>query len=322
MNLLVTGGAGFIGSNFIRYILNRHSDWNIVCLDLLTYAGSIENLDCVVDDFRFTFIKGDIADYDQVSDILEKHKIDIVVNFAAQSHVDRSIDNPGIFVQTNVLGTQVLLDACLKHNVKRFHQVSTDEVYGDLPIDRPDLLFDENSPLAPSSPYSSSKAAADLIVLSYHRTYGLDVTISRCSNNYGICQHKEKLIPCVISNALSDNPVPVFGSGLNVRDWIYVMDHCSGIETVIESGKAGEVYNIGSNNEVSNITLIKYLLNRLNKPYSLIKYVEDSKGHDRRYGLDCSKIKRELGWLPKADFYKTVDETIDWYAKNKYLSDM
>ena len=253
---------------------------------------------------------------------MENYKIDIVVNFAAQSHVDRSIDNPGIFVQTNVLGTQVLLDLCIKHKIKRFHQVSTDEVYGDLPIDRPDLLFDENSPLAPSSPYSSSKAAADLIVLSYHRTYGLDVTVSRCSNNYGICQHKEKLIPCVISNALSDNPVPVFGSGLNVRDWIYVMDHCSGIETVIESGKAGEVYNIGSNNEVSNITLIKYILNRLNKPYSLIKYVEDRKGHDRRYGLDCSKIKRELGWLPKADFYKTVDETIDWYAKNKYLSDM
>ncbi len=316
MNIIVTGGAGFIGSNFIFYMLEKHPAYRIVCFDNLTYAGNLETLKPVWDNANFRFVKGDIADKEAVEKLLSEEKPDIVVNFAAESHVDRSISDPGIFLKTNILGTQVLMDACMKFGVERFHQVSTDEVYGDLPLDRPDLLFTEETPIHTSSPYSSSKAGADLLVLAYHRTYGLKVTISRCSNNYGPFQFPEKLIPLMIVKALNEEPLPVYGKGLNVRDWLYVEDHCSAIDLIIHKGKIGDVYNVGGHNEKANIDIVKIILDILKKPHSLITYVEDRKGHDLRYAIDPSKINRELGWLPETKFADGIVKTVNWYLEN------
>lgn len=316
MNIIVTGGAGFIGSNFIFYMLKKYPAYRIVCFDNLTYAGNLETLKPVLDNENFRFVKGDIADKEAVEKLLSEEKPDIVVNFAAESHVDRSISDPGIFLKTNILGTQVLMDACMKFGVERFHQVSTDEVYGDLPLDRPDLLFTEETPIHTSSPYSSSKAGADLLVLAYHRTYGLKVTVSRCSNNYGPFQFPEKLIPLMIVKALKDEPLPVYGKGLNVRDWLYVEDHCSAIDLIIHKGKIGDVYNVGGHNEKANIDIVKIILDILKKPHSLITYVEDRKGHDLRYAIDPAKINRELGWLPETKFADGIVKTVNWYLEN------
>ena len=311
--LLLTGGAGFIGSNFIYLILKERPDWKLVCVDSLTPASDIHALDEAFKNTNFVFYKEDIRNKEGIFEIFKKESPDIVVNFAAESHVDNSINNPDIFFETNVIGTSILLDACREYGIKRFHQVSTDEVYGDIALDDMDTIFDENSPLRPSSPYSASKAAADLIVLSYHRTYGLPVTISRCSNNYGPNQNKEKLIPKVINNALNDKPAPIYGNGLNVRDWIYVEDHCRGILGVLEKGKDGEIYNLCGNNQKTNLEIAKTILKKLNKPESLIFFVEDRKGHDLKYRIDSSKAIREIGWKPTTMFNDGIEETIKQY---------
>ena len=315
MNLLITGGAGFIGGNFVHYMVNKYPEYNIIVLDKLTYAGNLETLEPVMD--KITFVRADIADRDAVYQIFEGEKPDIVVNFAAESHVDRSIENPEIFLVTNILGTQALMDACRKYGIKRYHQVSTDEVYGDLPLDRPDLFFTEETPIHTSSPYSASKASADLLVQAYHRTYELPVTISRCSNNYGPYHFPEKLIPLMIANALNDKPLPVYGQGLNVRDWLYVEDHCKAIDLIIHKGRVGEVYNIGGHNEKANIDIVKLILKLLGKPESLITYVADRKGHDMRYAIDPTKIHNELGWLPETKFEDGIVKTVNWYLENK-----
>ena len=317
MKILVTGGAGFIGANFIYYLLNLHSDYEIVCLDKLTYAGNYDTLSNALKAPNFKFFKGDIADRKYVFELFEYEKFDIVVNFAAESHVDRSIRDPEIFVKTNILGTQVLLDASLKFDVKRYHQVSTDEVYGDLPIDRKDLFFTENTPINASSPYSASKASSDLLVYAYFRTYNLPITISRCSNNYGYYQFPEKLIPLIITRVLNDESIPVYGKGENIRDWLYVEDHCSAIDAIIHNGKIGEVYNIGGHNEKTNLEVVKTILNELNKPESLITFVTDRLGHDLRYAIDNIKINNELGWHPKYTFEEGIKLTIKWYLDNE-----
>lgn len=315
--IIITGGAGFIGSNFIFHMLQSHPDYRLICLDKLTYAGNLSTLAPVMDKPNFRFVKMDICDRDAVYGLFEEEHPDVVVNFAAESHVDRSIENPTIFLETNIIGTSVLMDACRKYGIERYHQVSTDEVYGDLPLDRPDLFFTESTPLHTSSPYSSSKAGADLLVMAYHRTYGLPVTISRCSNNYGPYQFPEKLIPLMINNALNDKPLPVYGDGKNVRDWLYVEDHCKAIDFILEHGKVGEVYNIGGHNEMANIDIVKLICKELGKPESLIHYVTDRKGHDRRYAIDPAKIHSELGWLPETKFADGIVKTIHWYLENE-----
>lgn len=317
MKILVTGGAGFIGGNFVHYMVKKYPEDMIVNLDLLTYAGNLETLKPVEDKPNYKFVRGDIADRPFIMELFEKEQFDVVINFAAESHVDRSITDPGIFVQTNVLGTQVLLDASRAYGVKRYHQVSTDEVYGDLPLDRPDLFFTEETPIHTSSPYSSSKASADLFVLAYHRTYGMPVTVSRCSNNYGPYHFPEKLIPLMISRALADEPLPVYGKGDNVRDWLYVEDHCAAIDLIVRKGRVGEVYNIGGHNERTNLEVVKTILKALDKPESLIHFVTDRPGHDRRYAIDPTKIETELGWKPKHNFDTGIQETIKWYLENQ-----
>ena len=328
MTIIVTGGAGFIGSNFIFYMLDKHPEDRIVCVDKLTYAGNLSTLESVMDKPNFRFVKADICDRKAIYDLFEEEHPDVVVNFAAESHVDRSIENPEIFLQTNILGTQVMLDACRKYGIQRYHQVSTDEVYGDLPLDRPDLFFTEETPIHTSSPYSSSKAGADLLVLAYHRTYGLPVTVSRCSNNYGPYHFPEKLIPLMIANALNDKPLPVYGEGLNVRDWLYVEDHCKAIDMVANGGKIGEVYNVGGHNERPNIFIVKTIINQLHDRLQdegisedLIKHVADRLGHDRRYGIDPTKIKNDLGWYPETPFEKGIVLTIDWYLNHQEWMD-
>ena len=317
MKILVTGAAGFIGSNFIFYMLDRHPEHDIVALDALTYAGNLETLEPVMENKRFKFVKADIADRKTMFSLFEKEKFDTVVNFAAESHVDRSIEDPGVFLNTNIIGTQVLMDAAREYGVKRFHQVGTDEVYGDLPLDRTDLFFTEETPVTASSPYSASKASADLLAMAYHRTYGLPVTISRCSNNYGPYQFPEKLIPLMISRALNDETLPVYGTGENVRDWLYVEDHCRAIDMILENGRIGEVYNIGGHNERSNLDVVKTILKHLDKPESLITFVGDRRGHDLRYAIDPEKIHNELGWLPSVSFEDGIKQTINWYLKNR-----
>ena len=317
MKVLITGGAGFIGGNFVHHMVNKYPEYDIVNLDLLTYAGNLETCKPVENKPNYKFVRGDIADRKFIMDLFAKEKFDIVVNFAAESHVDRSISDPGIFVQTNVLGTQVLLDASREYGVKRYHQVSTDEVYGDLPLDRPDLFFTETTPLHTSSPYSSSKASADLFVLAYYRTYGLPVTISRCSNNYGPYHFPEKLIPLMISRALADEELPVYGKGENVRDWLHVADHCAAIDLIIHDGKVGEVYNVGGHNERTNLQVVQTILKALGKPESLIKYVTDRPGHDLRYAIDPTKLETELGWKPQYTFDTGIQQTIQWYLDNK-----
>ena len=317
MKIIVTGGAGFIGGNFVHYMLKEHPEYHIICLDKLTYAGNMETLEPVMDNPNFTFVKADIADRDAVYALFEKEKPDVVVNFAAESHVDRSITDPGIFLQTNIIGTGVLLDACRIYGIKRYHQVSTDEVYGDLPLDRPDLFFTEETPLHTSSPYSASKASADLLVMAYHRTYGLPTTISRCSNNYGPYHFPEKLIPLMIANSLNDKPLPVYGKGENVRDWLYVEDHCRAIDMIIHKGRVGEVYNIGGHNERTNLQVVKTVLKELGKSEDLITYVTDRPGHDRRYAIDPAKIHAELGWEPLTLFDEGIKKTVKWYLENR-----
>ncbi|MBQ3022806.1 MAG: dTDP-glucose 4,6-dehydratase [Clostridia bacterium] len=317
MKILVTGGAGFIGSNFIYYMLEKHPDYKLVCLDALTYAGNLETLEDAMKNENFKFVKGDITDREAVRKLFGEEKFDIVVNFAAESHVDRSIETPEVFLKTNILGTQVLMDASREFEVKRYHQVSTDEVYGDLPLDRPDLFFTEETPIHTSSPYSASKAAADLLVSAYHRTYNFPATISRCSNNYGPFHFPEKLIPLMIANALADKPLPVYGEGLNIRDWLYVEDHCSAIDLIIHNGRVGEVYNIGGHNEKANIDVVKIIIKELGKSEELITYVTDRKGHDMRYAIDPAKIHAELGWLPATKFDDGIKKTIKWYLDNK-----
>ena len=313
--MLITGGAGFIGSNFIHYILSKYNDYQVINLDKLTYAANLDNLKDIEDNKNYRFIHGDIADQEFIFKLFENEKFDIVINFAAESHVDNSILNPQIFTITNILGTQVLLDACRKYNIKRSHQVSTDEVYGELPLDDKNILFTEKTPLNPSSPYSASKASADMLVKSYYRTYSLPITISRCSNNYGPYQHLEKLIPLMISKAINNDNLPVYGNGLNVRDWLHVYDHCTAIDLIIHEGKIGEIYNIGGNNEKSNIDVVKIILKELGKSEKLIKYVNDRPGHDLRYAIDSTKIKTTLNWKPVYSFEKGILDTIKWYTK-------
>ena len=298
-------------------MLKKYPDYKIICVDCLTYAGNMSTLSDAMKNENFKFYKTNICDRDGIYEIFEAEKPDIVVNFAAESHVDRSIENPEVFLQTNILGTQVMMDACRKYGIERYHQVSTDEVYGDLPLDRPDLFFTEETPIHTSSPYSSSKAGADLLVLAYHRTYGLPVTISRCSNNYGPYHFPEKLIPLMIANCFNDKPLPVYGEGLNVRDWLYVEDHCKAIDLIIHNGRVGEVYNIGGHNEMRNIDIVKLICKYLDKPESLITYVADRKGHDMRYAIDPTKIHNELGWLPETKFADGIKLTIDWYLNNR-----
>ena len=317
MKILITGGAGFIGSNFVHHMVGKYPDYEIVNLDLLTYAGNLESLKDIEDRPNYRFVRGDIADRPFIMQLFEKEGFDMVVNFAAESHVDRSITDPGIFVQTNVLGTQVLLDASKEYSVKRYHQVSTDEVYGDLPLDRPDLFFTEETPLHTSSPYSSSKASADLFVLSYYRTFGLPVTVSRCSNNYGPYHFPEKLIPLMIIRALEDGKLPVYGKGENVRDWLHVADHCAAIDLIIHKGRVGEVYNIGGHNERTNLEVVKTILKALGKPESLISYVTDRPGHDLRYAIDATKLETELGWKPQYTFDTGIAQTIEWYLTHQ-----
>ena len=317
MRIVVTGGAGFIGANFVYYLLENHPEDTVIAYDLLTYAGNLETLEDAMKNDNFKFVKGDIADRKAVYELFETEKPDIIVNFAAESHVDRSIENPQIFLQTNVMGTQVLLDACRKYGIKRYHQVSTDEVYGDLPLERTDLFFTEETPIHTSSPYSASKAGADLLVLAYHRTFGLPVSVSRCSNNYGPSHFPEKLIPLIISRALNNETLPVYGTGENVRDWLYVRDHCSAIDLVMRKGREGEVYNIGGHNERTNLCVVKTILKQLNKPESLITYVKDRAGHDLRYAIDPTKIHNELGWLPETKFADGIQKTIQWYLDNR-----
>ena len=345
MNIIVTGGAGFIGSNFIFHMLKKYPDYRIICLDKLTYAGNLSTLEPVMDNLHFRFVKADICDRVAVNKLFEEEKPDIVVNFAAESHVDRSIEDPGIFLQTNIMGTATLMDACRKYGIKRYHQVSTDEVYGDLPLDRPDLFFTEETPIHTSSPYSSSKAGADLLVMAYHRTYGLPVTISRCSNNYGPYHFPEKLIPLMIANALADKPLPVYGEGLNVRDWLYVEDHCKAIDLVVRKGVEGEVYNVGGHNEKTNLEIVKLTIATIRrlmeeKPEyravlkkqvkgddgqidiswineGLITFVKDRLGHDQRYAIDPAKITEALGWYPETKFETGIVKTIEWYLNNQ-----
>ncbi len=316
MKILVTGGAGFIGSNFIFHMINKYPNYEFVCLDLLTYAGNLQTLESVLKKDNFKFVKGDIANRQFVFELFANENFDIVVNFAAESHVDRSIVDPGVFLQTNIIGTQVLMDASRKYNIKRYHQVSTDEVYGDLPLDKPDMFFTEKTPIHTSSPYSASKASADLLVQAYYRTFKLPITISRCSNNYGPYHFPEKLIPLMISKALHDEHLPVYGTGENVRDWLYVEDHCKAIDLIIHNGKIGEVYNIGGHNERTNLAVVKVILKELDKPETLIKYVEDRAGHDQRYAIDPTKIKEELGWEPTILFDEGIKKTIQWYLNN------
>ena len=316
--ILITGGAGFIGANFVHYILNKYDDYKVFNLDKLTYAANLDNLSSIENNNNYIFIKGDICNKEFIENLFKKENFDIVVNFAAESHVDRSISDPSIFINTNVVGTQILLDACKKYNVSRFHQVSTDEVYGDLPLDRSDLLFNENNNINPSSPYSASKASADLIVKAYYKPFNLPVTISRCSNNYGKFQHEEKLIPLMIKRALNNDKLPVYGNGLNVRDWLHVYDHCSAIDLIIHEGKVGEIYNVGGNNEKSNIEIVKEILATLGKSEELIYYVKDRKGHDLRYAINSLKLQNELNWKPKYSLDEGLKETINWY-KNYYL---
>lgn len=317
MTIIVTGGAGFIGSNFIFYLLNKYPNYRVICLDCLTYAGNLSTLAYIMENKNFCFVKESITNREAVYKLFEEEKPDIIVNFAAESHVDRSIENPELFLATNIIGTSILMDACRKYGIKRYHQVSTDEVYGDLPIDRVDLFFTEKTPLHTSSPYSSSKASADLLVLSYYRTYGLPVTISRCSNNYGPYHFPEKLIPLCIINALTDKYIPVYGNGENIRDWLYVEDHCKAIDLIIHKGTVGEVYNIGGHNEESNINIVRLILKELGKTEELIKFVEDRKGHDRRYAIDPTKIRNELGWFPETNFKDGIRKTINWYLENR-----
>lgn len=317
MKYLVTGGAGFIGSNFIFHMMKKYPEAEVICVDKLTYAGNLSTLKDVMDKPNFRFYKTDITDREAVYEVFEKEHPDYVINFAAESHVDRSIETPDIFLQTNIIGTSIMMDACRKYGITRYHQVSTDEVYGDLPLDRPDLFFTEETPIRTSSPYSSSKAAADLLVMAYHRTYGLPVTISRCSNNYGPYHFPEKLIPLMIINALHDKALPVYGEGINVRDWLYVEDHCEAIDLIIHKGRVGEVYNIGGHNEMRNIDIVKMILKELDKPESLITYVTDRKGHDLRYAIDPTKIHNELGWLPKTKFADGLKKTVEWYLNNQ-----
>ncbi|WP_427182329.1 dTDP-glucose 4,6-dehydratase [Paenibacillus sp. TC-CSREp1] len=313
MKLLVTGGAGFIGSNFVLYMLQEHPTYEIINVDALTYAGNLENLKSIESNARHTFIQADIADVQQMENIFAQG-IDVVVNFAAESHVDRSILSPDVFVRTNVMGTQVLLDAAKKYQITKFVQVSTDEVYGSL---GPTGLFTEETPLMPNSPYSASKAGGDLLVRAYHETFGLPVNITRCSNNYGPFQFPEKLIPLIIARALNNEAIPVYGDGLNIRDWLYVEDHCRAIDLVIHQGTSGEVYNIGGNNERTNIHIVETVLEQLGKPASLIQYVQDRLGHDRRYGIDPTKLQRELGWKPVHHFETGIKETIKWYLNHQ-----
>ena len=314
---LVTGGAGFIGGNFLHIMVNRYPDDEYVCIDALTYAGNMETLEPIMNKPNFRFVHENICNREAVFKLFEQERFDYVINFAAESHVDRSIENPEIFLRTNILGTQVLMDACRKYGIKRYHQVSTDEVYGDLPLDRPDLFFTENTPIHASSPYSASKASADLLVLAYHRTFGLPVTISRCSNNYGPYHFPEKLIPLMIQKALRNEPLPVYGNGSNVRDWLYVGDHCNAIDLIVRNGRDGEVYNIGGHNERTNLQVVKTILKALNKPESLISYVKDRPGHDLRYAMDPTKIETELGWKPEYNFDTGIVATIKWNLDNQ-----
>ena len=317
MKYLVTGGAGFIGSNYLHYVVNKYEDDFFVCLDALTYAGNYNNIKSLENKKNYKFVHGDITDRNFVNKLFEQEHFDVVINFAAESHVDNSIKNPEIFLTTNIIGTEVLMDACLKYGIKRYHQVSTDEVYGDLPLDRPDLLFKETTPIHTSSPYSTSKASADLLVMAYYRTYGLPVTISRCSNNYGPYQFPEKLIPVVISKALKNEKVPVYGTGENVRDWIHVHDHNVGVDLIVREGKVGEVYNLGGHSERNNLTIVKTILKQLGKSEDLIEFVADRKGHDLRYAIDSSKVEKELGWKRSYTFEEGIKETIDWYVANQ-----
>lgn len=317
MTIIVTGGAGFIGSNFIFYIMKKHPDYRIICLDKLTYAGNLSTISSMLGKDNFRFYKADICDKNSIQKLFEEEKPDMVVNFAAESNVDRSIDTPDIFLKTNILGAGVLMDACVKYGIKRYHQISTDEVYGDLPLDRPELLFTESSPVRVSSPYSSSKASADLLAMAYNRTYGLPVTISRCSNNYGPYQLPEKLIPLTIANAVNDKPIPIYGDGLNIRDWLYVEDHCEAIDLILHKGRIGEIYNIGGHNEMQNINIAKTICKELHKLECLITYVADRKGHDKRYAIDAAKIHNELGWTPKTKFNDGIIKTVQWYLNNK-----
>lgn len=315
--VVITGGAGFIGSNFVYYMLNKYPDYRIICVDCLTYAGDIHTLNRAMENPNFRFAKINICDKPAIKALFEEEKPDIVVNFAAESHVDRSITGPEIFVETNVRGTQVLMEVCRELNIPRYHQVSTDEVYGDLPLDRPDLFFTEKTPLHASSPYSASKAGADMLVMAYCRTFNFPATISRCSNNYGPYHFPEKLIPLMIINALHDKKLPVYGDGKNVRDWLYVEDHCRAIDLIIHNGKIGQVYNVGGHNEMANIDIVKLICKELNKPEDLIEFVEDRKGHDRRYAIDPTFIHEELGWLPETKFEDGIKKTIKWYVDNE-----
>lgn len=317
MKFLVTGGAGFIGSNYMHYVVNKYPNDTFVCLDALTYAGNYNNIKDLENKSNYKFVCMNICDEGSINKLFDQENFDIVINFAAESHVDNSIKNPGVFVDTNVQGTRVLLDASRKHNIKRYHQVSTDEVYGDLPLDRKDLLFTENTPIHTSSPYSSSKAAADLFVMAYYRTFGLPVTISRCSNNYGPYQFPEKLIPVVISKALNNENIPVYGKGENVRDWIHVIDHNIGVDLIVRNGKVGEVYNLGGHSERTNLEVVKTILKQLGKSENLISYVADRPGHDLRYAIDSTKIEKELGWTRTYSFEQGMKETIDWYFNNQ-----
>ncbi len=317
MKFLVTGGAGFIGGNFLHMMVRKYPEDQYVCIDALTYAGNIETIEPIMKEKNFKFIHENICNREAVYQLFEIEKFDYVINFAAESHVDRSIDNPEIFLKTNILGTQVLLDACRKYGIKRYHQVSTDEVYGDLPLNRLDLLFNEETPLHASSPYSASKAAADLLVLAYYRTYKLPVTISRCSNNYGPYHFPEKLIPLMIQRALKNEQLPIYGNGQNVRDWLYVADHCDAIDLIVRKGRDGEIYNVGGHNEKSNLDVVKTILKLMKKPESLISFVKDRPGHDLRYAMDPTKIKTELGWKPKYDFDSGIKSTIQWNLEHQ-----
>ena len=314
---LVTGGAGFIGGNFLHIMVNKYPNDQYVCVDALTYAGNMETLEPIINNSNFKFVHENICNREAIFKLFEEERFDYVINFAAESHVDRSIENPEVFLKTNILGTQVLMDACRKYGIKRYHQVSTDEVYGDLPLDRKDLFFTENTPIHTSSPYSASKASADLLVLSYHRTFKLPVTISRCSNNYGPYHFPEKLIPLMIQKALRNENLPVYGNGENVRDWLYVGDHCSAIDLIVRNGRDGEVYNIGGHNERTNLEVVKTILKALGKPESLITFVKDRPGHDLRYAIDPTKIETELGWKPKHNFDTGIQETIKWNLENE-----
>ena len=317
MKILITGGAGFIGGNFCHYMLEKYPEDSFVCLDALTYAGNMETLADIINKPNFKFVQGNICDKELVEKLFENEKFDLVINFAAESHVDRSIENPKLFLESNIIGVQTLMDACRKYGIKRFHQVSTDEVYGDLPLDRPDLFFTEETPIHTSSPYSASKASADLLVMAYHRTFNLPVTISRCSNNYGAYQFPEKLIPLIIKKAQNNEKLPVYGKGENVRDWLHVLDHCSAIDLIVRNGKDGEIYNVGGHNERTNLEVVKTILKVLGKPESLISFVTDRPGHDRRYAIDPKKLETELGWKPIYTFDTGIIDTIKWNVENK-----